>query len=217
MKTNQIMQRVFDDIGIHQRTSDSYFNATDMLAYYNKVNNSSKRFADFWENQNTKLFLDALTTEFYNVDNSAHLDLYTTTRGKGGSTWMHPYLFVKFCFWLSPSFEVKVIKWVYDNLIDFRIDAGDYYKDMSKAILDTYSKWYGKNPDPLVFIKEANYLNLLVYGVSKGRLRNESTENELALLNKLQKLNTSLILDCTARDKRQSILREFTVSWNKTL
>lgn len=41
---------------------------------------------------------------------------------------MHPYLFVKFAMWLSPTFEVKIIQWVYDNLIEFRLLAGDHYK-----------------------------------------------------------------------------------------
>jgi hypothetical protein len=209
LKTNQIMLRNFDNIKISQRTSDKFFNGTEILNYYNNLNGSKKRFKDFWENQNTKEFIEALKTEIYNGPNSAHYDLYTTTRGKGGSTWMHPYLFVKFCFWLSPQFEVKVIKWVYDNLIDFRHEAGDYYKEMCKAISETYIDWYGKNPDPLIFVKEAHFLNFLVFGNSNGKQRNEANEQQLMLMNRLQKLNIAMIYDKTPKDLRYKKLGDF--------
>ncbi len=208
LKTDQIMYRDFNEVKIPQRTSDKFFNATEMLNYYNELTNSEKRFKDFWENKNTVEFLNALETEILNGDNSAHLKTYETKRGRGGSTWMHPYLFVKFCFWLSPTFELKVIKWVYDNLIDFRHEAGDHYKEMGDAIVATYSNWYGKYPDPFVFVKEANYLNLLVFGNPRGNQRNTATEFELMLMNKLQLLNINLILKSTDIKIRRQKLKD---------
>lgn len=209
LKTNQIMKRQLDNALISQRTSDSFFNATEMLQYFNNISGTDKRFKDFWDNKNTQQFSDALKQELLNGDNSAHLEIVTTTRGKGGSTWMHPYLFVKFCFWLSPAFEVKVIKWVYDNLIDFRHQAGDYYKDMCKAISETYQHWYGKTPDPLIYIREAHYLNFLVFGNQNGNQRNDATEFELYLMNKLQQSNIVLIQKCVDKETRLKKLAEF--------
>lgn len=209
LKTNQIMFRQMDGAKISQRTKDSFFNATEMLHYFNNLTGQNKRFKDFWENQNTKAFCEALKEEILNGRNSAYLEISETTRGKGGATWMHPYLFVKFCFWLSPAFEVKVIKWVYDNLIDFRHEAGDHYKEMCKAISETYHKWYGKQPDPLIYIREAKYLNFLVFGSAEGKQRNEANEKQLEMMNKLQKLNTSLILAITDKRVRHRKLMEF--------
>lgn len=40
---------------------------------------------------------------------------------------MHPILFVKFAMWLNPRFEVQVIKFVYDQMLKYRNDAGDAY------------------------------------------------------------------------------------------
>ena len=193
MVTNQLMKRDFNNAKITQRTKDSFFNATELLQYYNRLANSNKRFKDFWENNNTKEFIIALENELLtNRDNSAHLQVLETTRGNKGSTWMHPYLFVKFAFWLSPEFEVKIIKWVYDNLIIFRNQAGDYYKQMCSVISETYQSWFGKTPDPLIYIKEAKYLNLLVFENESGNQRNRASEIELSLMNQLQLLNINL-------------------------
>lgn len=217
LKTNQIMLRQFDGVKISQRTKDGFFNATEMLHYFNSLARTEKRFKDFWENQNTKEFREALKAEILNGDNSAHLEIVETTRGRGGATWMHPYLFVKFCFWLSPTFEVKVIKWVYDNLIDFRHEVGDYYKEMCKAISETYHNWHGKNPDPLIYIKEAHLLNFLVFGSQHGKQRNEANINQLELMNKLQKLNISMIYDNTSKDIRYKKLSDFADMYRKSL
>lgn len=214
MKTNQLMKREFFDATIRQRTKDSYFNATDLLSFYNNSKNTNKRFKDFWDNKQTNEFAKELSREL-NGDNSAHYgtclpkDLYTTTRGKGGATYMHPYLFVKFAMWLSPEFEVKVIKWVYDNLIDFRNQAGDHYREMCKAISDGYQNYYDNTPSPLIYTQEARFLNELVKGYHESGKRNELNENELSLLNNLQKINISLISRQTPKSKRHEILRDY--------
>lgn len=193
MKTRQLMKRKFYDTLIDQRTDDKYLNGTQLMQYSNKLSGNSKRFKDFWENQNTKEFMIALENELLtNGDNSAHLKIVETTRGKNGCTFMHPYLFIKFAFWLSPEFEVKIIKWVYDNLIDYRNQAGDFYKQMCQVISETYQLWHNKTPDPLVYVKEANFLNLLVFNNEKGNQRNLATEQELNLMNQLQLLNIQL-------------------------
>jgi hypothetical protein len=217
LKTNQIMLRQLDGVKISQRTKDSFFNATEMLQYYCELTGSKKRFKDFWENQNTNEFSEALKQEILNGDKTADLEIVETTRGRGGCTWMHPYLFVKFCFWLSPKFEVKVIKWVYDNLIDFRHEVGDYYKEMCKAISETYHEWYGRNPDPLIYIKEAHLLNFLVFGSQHGKQRNEADVNQLELMNKLQKLNISMIYNKTSKDIRYKKLSEFAAMYKLSI
>lgn len=217
LKTNQIMQRDLNGTKVSQRTKDGYFNATDVLQSFNLTYDTKKRFKDFFENQNTINFMEALQQEILNGDNSAHLKLVDSTRGRGGSTWLNPYLFVKFCFWLSPQFEVKVIKWVYDNLIDFRHEAGDHYKDMCKSISETYHKWYGKNPDPLIFQREARFLNFLVFGSGQTKTRNEATEQELELMNKLQKINISMINECKPIKTRHERLAEFADMYKKAM
>ena len=212
MKINQLMQRDFDGNQVTQRTDNSYLNATDLLRIYNENAKTPKRFLEFWNNKNTEEFLEALIREEnLKGENSNPLknDFYIVTKGKYGSTYMHPYLFVKFAMWLSSDFEVKVIKWIYDNLIKVRNDAGDHYIEMTETIKDRYMEWSnGKKPDPLIFIKEANYLKQLAFGYL-NKSRNEASEQELDLLNKLQLANIKLIKKGISKEERYERLREF--------
>ncbi len=213
MKTEVIMKRDFYQTQVSQRSTDKFFCATDLLKYYNKSNGANKVIAEFWSNKNVQEFLEALAADLnLNVGKALYLktDLYTTRKGKvNGGTYMHPYLFVKFAMWLSPEFEVQVIKWVYDNLIDFRNQAGDHYKEMCSAINERYLEFYGSRPDPLIFKKEAKFLNLLTFGDEKDRTRNEASEKELEILNKLQIANTKLIKSGATLEVRKAKLKDF--------
>lgn len=195
MKTNQVMKRQFMDSEILQRTKDGFFFATSLLDVYNLNSQSQKRFKDFWENKGTKDFIQELENEIVlNRENVAHLKTHETTRGRyGGGTWMHPYLFMKFAMWLSPKFELQVIKWVYDNLIDVRIEAGSHYKEMTKALMEYHERNTNETKSPLMYQEEANMINLLTYGTRQKDKRNELSESELKLMNFLQKVNIGLI------------------------
>lgn len=218
MKTLQIVKREFNGSFIEQRNTDGFFNATLLLEIANSNSEEQKRFKDFWENKGTQSFLEELAKDL-NRDNSAHLvttlptDLYETKRGRGGCTWMHPYLFVKFAMWLSPKFEVQVIKWVYDNLIDFRNQAGDYYKELCASIMNRYTQFYDDKPSPLIFSNEAKYLNSLVVGEFKGIERNELNEKQLDLLNNLQKLDIDMIDRGFGKVQRHNKLRDYAVMY----
>jgi hypothetical protein len=127
-----------------------------------------------------------------------------------GSTWMHPYLYVKFAMWLSPELEVKIIKWVYDNLIEYRSLAGDYYNEMCKTISERYEEYFGKKADPLIYVREAHFLNQLVFKNPNGNQRNKATEIQLELMNKLQLANIKLINQGIDKSTRQRMLLNFT-------
>ena len=198
MKTNQLMKRDFNGTQITQRTKDSFFNATELLAVYNNSSVSQSRLFDFFNNQTTKNFIEVLENDLnLNNANSSYLESpmksWESTRGKGGATYMHPYLFVKFAMWLSPEFELAIIKWVYDNLIEVRNQAGDFYKEMCETIMIEYENLKGEKPNVFIYVNEAKYLNQLCYGTNDVGKRNELTESELKLLNELQKLNIQLI------------------------
>jgi len=213
MKTNQLMNREFLGSSIRQRTDNSYFSANDLLNKYNENTGNDKKLSDFWKLQSTKEYLQALANELNtNRGFSPYLekDLFIATRGRGGETWLHPYLFIEFAAWLSAEFRVKLYKWIYDNLIAFRNEAGDYYKDMCLAIQETYQTIYEKKPDPLIFIKEANFLNQLVFGINAGQ-RNDATEEQLELMNRLQKANIKLIREKKPKSERYKILRDIAI------
>ena len=216
MKTNQIMKREFYDSYVCQRTKDSFFNATDFLKRFNEISGRQVDLKEFWRNKNTDEFLNALEIELQsNGGNSPYLDrpdikvitkTHETARGNKGATWMHPYLFVKFAMWLSPSLEVKIIKWVYDHLIEFRLLAGDHYKEMCDAVSARHWDYYNKAAGPEIFIGEARILNQLVFNNPAGNQRNIATEDQLYLMNSLQRANIKMIREGLSRRKRQKNL-----------
>lgn len=212
MKTTQIIKRKFYQTEISQRSDNGFFNATELLRYFNKNNDSKKDIKEFWSNKGTQEYLIALANDLnLNRGNSPYLpkDLYGTARGKNGGTIMHPYLFVKFAMWLSPEFEVQVIKWVYDNLIAYRNQAGDHYKEMCSTIQNVFFSYYGRLPDPLIFQQEARFINHLVFGKTTDIDRNEATEKQLDLLNKLQLANIKLLKSKVKKEDRQNQLSNF--------
>ena len=82
---------------------------------------------------------------------------------------MHPILFVKFAMWLNPRFEVQVIKFVYDQMLKYRNDVGDAYKELGSAI----SKIVSKKFMPAAMCKIAKAINCIVFGKHEHEMRNK--------------------------------------------
>ena len=156
---------------VEQRTKDYMFNATALLKQWNATSGEKKETTKFFENDNTKEFVAALMEEEHlNTQNSAYLK----SRGKNGGTWMHPILFVKFAMWLNPRFEVQVIKFVYDQMIAYRNEAGDAYKELSQAV----SKLVTPGLMRMAMQNIAKGLNYIIFGTHKQELRNEHGEEK---------------------------------------
>lgn len=190
MKGNQVMLR---ESGFVQRTTDGYFNATELIEVWNKNNSNQKLLGNYMKNDSTKDFIEQLQKE--NIEKPI-----ITGRGKGvnAGTWVHPKVFIDLAMWVSIEFKSKVIDYVLDGLIKSRHDAGDYYNEMTAAIIDVYVDFYHCKPAKLVYIQEANMLKSLV-GASD---RNKMTEDELKQLTYLQKFNTMLIRKKIGKDAR---------------
>lgn len=173
MKTNVNITRKLNDFDVVQRTKDSMFNATLLIQQWNDSKKESKEITKFFENKQTKEFINVLVNEEnLNTQDSAYLK----TRGKNGGTWMHPYLFVKFAMWLNPKFEYHVIKFVYDQLIEDRKLAGDYYNKLCSSLArfqDTDFREVGK------------ILNLVVFNEHKSERRNSATPEQQSDLQQL--------------------------------
>lgn len=85
---------------------------------------------------------------------------------------MHPILFVKFAMWLNPRFEVQVIKFVYDQMLKYRNDAGDAYKELGAAI----SKIVSKKFMHAAMCKIAKAINYVVFNEHEHEMRNKHGE-----------------------------------------
>ena len=164
-----------------QRTRDGMFNATELLKQWNKTNDSGKKLDHYFENKTTDEFINTIVSrENLNTRNS----VYLKTRGISGGTWMNPILFIDFAMWINPSFKYDVIKFVYDELIKYRNEAGDAYREMAASI----QKIVPKNELPVRISHVAKAINHIVYNTHEPEIRNKQAEEckvkELAGLEK---------------------------------
>lgn len=184
MITNQVMKRPMGNFLVEQRTKDSMFNATNLLKQWNEFvehNNDTQKvwyvkkdLDDFFNNKGIKEFINALMDEEnLHTQNSVYVKSKARS-DRGGGTWMHPILFVKFAMWLNPRFEVQVIKFVYDQMLKYRNDAGDAYKELGTSI----GKIVSKNFMPVAMCKVAKAINYVVFGKHEHEMRNKQGEEE---------------------------------------
>lgn len=178
MKTNVNITRKLNDFDVVQRTKDSMFNATALLRQWNNDQRESKEITKFFENKQTKEFINVLVNEEnLHTQNSAYVKS-RASRGDKAGTWMHPYLFIKFAMWLNPKFEYHVIKFVYDELIQNRKLSGTYYNELC-SLLARF-----KDTD---FAEVGKVLNYVVFNSHKKQLRNSATPEEQNSLQQIER------------------------------
>lgn len=202
MKTNQIMVRLMGEFKVAQRTCDGKFDCTNLLSQWNSANKSSiKKIGDYLRLKETREFVKALMEEPEFKDGDSHLlerndykgfpkSIVVVTRGKNGGTWMTPLMFLDFAMWLNPAFKVKVLKFVQDEMIRYRNDAGDAYKELSSAVM----KIVPKDFMPIAMQKIGEALNWIVFNSHEKMLRNKhGDENKQRELWQLEKKIADLI------------------------
>ena len=202
MKTNMIMIRPMGEFEVHQRTKDSMFNATDLLNQWNEKNRTKKEIKKFFDNKSTKEFIETLKKrENLNRENSAYLK----SKGRYGGTWMHPLLFIDFAMWINPSFKYDVLKFVYDELIANRHDAGDSYKALSSA---------GSSLKGYDFKEVARALNWIVFNKHEEELRQNADEKELKELADLEK-RIAYAIESGFVKSHDALMKHLRQIWNK--
>lgn len=195
MKTNQIMVRPMGDFKVTQRTCDGKFDCTNLLAQWNSANkNNAKKIGDYLRLKETREFVKALMEEPEFKDGNSRLlesgdykdfpkSIVVVTRGKNGGTWMTPLMFLDFAMWLNPTFKVKVLKFIQDEMIKFRNLSGDAYPTMCKAVKSILPEDIFREK-----VKDlARSLNIIVYGKHESEMRNKfADESKLRELYELE-------------------------------
>lgn len=96
-----------------------------------------------------------------------------TKKGKTkDQVWMHPFLFIDFAMWINAEFKYDVIKFVYDQLIEYRNEAGNAYKEMSSAV----ARLVDKSFMPIAIQNVAKAVNHIVFGSHESEIRNKQAE-----------------------------------------
>ena len=87
---------------------------------------------------------------------------------------MHPLLFIDFAMWLNPSFKVKVLKFISDQMLVYRNEAGEAYKALSSAVAKIVSANDMKQQMPQI----ARAINWVVFGNHQKEIRNNYGEEQ---------------------------------------
>ena len=216
MITNQNLIRPMGCFKVEQRTKDGMFNATSLLRQWNETMGTNKELDHFLRTDGTREFINALLEDIENqqvlhpqkkgyvklTENENVIDtpkkeyvklVYQTSRARvdrGGGTWVHPYLFIKFAMWLNPRFELQVIKFVHDQLLAYRDEAGEAYKELSTSIYQLVGKEAMR--ESIKAIGKA--LNFIVWNKHEEEMRNkEADEKKLKELFELERKVAALI------------------------
>lgn len=190
MKTNNVMIRPMGQFKVEQRTKDGMFNATALLNQWNESSGQQKQMVHYFDNIGTEEFINALMKEEKLKERNS---VYLKSRGKyTGGTWMHPLMFIDFAMWLNPTFKVKVLKFVYDQMIQYRNDAGDAYKELGTAI----SKVVDKSFMAAAMSNISKAINYIVFGEHYSLIRNDKgTEDMQRELFEMERKVSQLIFD----------------------
>lgn len=130
METQVIMKRELFGCEISQQSKTEFFSATDLVKAGNRwrMLNMMQPF-DYSAYIKTKSFL-----EFKSEVEAKYGKVLISGHGRGIHSWVHPIVFIDISLAINPKLKVEVYEWLFDNLIKFRNDSGDSYKEMSAAI-----------------------------------------------------------------------------------
>ena len=179
MVTNQLTLRKMGNFDVIQRTQDSMFNATLLLKQWNEKSGVERKMDNYFNSEKTKEFIDTIM-KHENLDTPKMVYVKSrASRGDNSGTWMSPILFIDFAMYINPSFKYDALKFVYDNMIEYRKKAGDAYRKLATNV----QKIVGKNFMPVAMQKIGEALNWVVFNCNEKEARNkfgdESKQNEL--------------------------------------
>jgi hypothetical protein len=166
------------DFQVQQRTKDGMFNATAMLKQWNATSIlhtqnfgdvKKKDLDDYFNNKSTDEFINTIISKEELSDQKMVVSKSRASRGDNAGTWMHPMLFIDFAMWLNPSFKYEVIRFVSDELILLRDQAGENYKKLSGAVITIV----GKEKMPDVMQRLSKSMNIIVFGTHESEIRNK--------------------------------------------
>lgn len=208
MTTNQKMQRRMGSISIYQRTKDGFFDATSLLREWNSQTGMQKQVAHYFELSATQEFV---STIMQRENLKERKSVFIIGRGKGGGTWMHPLLFIDFAMWINPSYRYDVLRFVFDQMLKFRNDAGEAYKEMSAAIATIVDK----NLMQQAMKKVAEAINYIVFAAHYPNIRNDhGSEDEMRELFELERRIANAINDGFISDF-DSLIRWLRQVWSR--
>lgn len=199
METQVILKRELFGCEIRQQSKTENFSATDLVNAGNKW-----RFSNGLGAFNLALYLKGKSfIEFKKEIENKYGSSISVGRGRNSTTWVHPLLFIDIALAINPKLKIEVYEWLFDNLIKFRNDSGDSYKQMSAAI---YSRYGNKREFGNYIQKVANYIKLKI-GVKDWET---ATQEQL---DKRNKVHNSVKLLCNVLNDTDQAVRLAIKEW----
>ena len=171
------------------------------------------------------------------VDATGAVGIATKAGRYGGGTFAHKDIALAFCYWVSPTFQLYLIK-EFQRLKDQ--EAKEHREALDWNLHRTLTKInYGVQTDAVkmylvpprlagtkhagvVYASEADVLNVALFGVTakqwreanpdlKGNIRDYATTEQLLVLVNLENLNAHFIKERLAQDERLDRLNEIAI------
>lgn len=158
---------------------DGWINATEAAARFGKEPAQWLRLPDAIR------YLEGLERTYGKI---TYVKTSRARADRGGGTWLHPKLAVKFARWLSVDFEIWCDEQI-DSLVrgdtsawrQARQQSAVGYRGLCDALALSYEEM-GKKPKPHHYMNEARLINEVITGQFSGRNRDQLTEAELVLV-----------------------------------
>jgi hypothetical protein len=202
MKTNVTLvsqSRELFGVTIRQETKTGHLNVSDLQVAYDRIRDSFgwpkknvQEILSYDDNRNRiyyilkkQGFINSSLNEFTEliekdgaVKTLKCVGVYQTKgRGANKTTVCNPYIWVLLAMEMNPMLYGEVVMWLTDKLILNRIEAGDMFKELSKAI----SRFHDVD-----YAQVSKALNYIVFGKHETGIRNTGTEDQLKELERLE-------------------------------
>ena len=161
--------------------------------------------------------------------------------GRYGGTFAHPDIAFNFCLWLSPKFQLYVVK-EFQRLKEFeareRLEVADWNvkRFLSKINYSVHTDAIKENLIPprfdtsnsLIFATEADMINRALFGYtareykrefpkSKGNLRDSASTEQLIVLANLEAINAELIRQGISQKERAIMLNAAAIAQMRSI
>jgi len=203
MSKNNVISLKYEGISIGF-TEAGWFNATTAAEKFGKNPH------DWLRLPSTQEYLTALERRYGKIP---YVKTSKARADRGGGTWLHPKLAVRFAQWLDIDFAIWCDETI-DSLIRGTHQHYDWRRERSIAaasykvvgeILKASREAEGKSVDRYIFINEARMINSFISGKFEALNREALSADELDLLGRIEVADAALIgqgLDYKARKKR---------------
>lgn len=183
-----------------------WIHATEAAARFGKEPHEWLRLPD------TERYLEGLQRRYGEIP---YVKTSRARADRGGGTWLHPKLAVKFARWLSVDFEIwcdeqidALLRGEQGNWQQARLQSAVGYRGLCDALAIACEE-RGMSPQRHHFINEARLINQVITGQFAGRDRDQLSAEELLLVSLIEIRDVLLIGQGKDFDARKKALLRY--------